>query len=180
MTGRPAHSATVALEPQHLPANAEQEQHRHRDRQEPPRGDPERHERGLDGDPEHDARGDPPVVADDEVPPEAAERLTRASPGPTGSAAAPQARDQGERDEQDEGEDPGSAASEPGQCAPAPSAVQKIPNVVSITPTANFIAFSGTRASGRPHGEPDAVTSDDRCRGAGGGERDAALRRCRT
>ena len=40
---------------------------------------------------------------------------------------------------------PTSAASPPGQCAPAPSADQKIPNVVSMTPTANFIVFSGTR-----------------------------------
>jgi hypothetical protein len=35
-----------------------------------------------------------------------------------------------------------------GQCTPAPSAPQNVPNEVSMTPTANFIAFSGTRASG--------------------------------
>ncbi len=41
-----------------------------------------------------------------------------------------------------------SAESDPGQCAPAPSAPQKVPNAVSITPTANFSVFSGTLARG--------------------------------
>src|SRR5204862_115042 len=36
------------------------------------------------------------------------------------------------------------AASPPGQSAPAPSAPQKMPNEVSITPTAYLSAFSGT------------------------------------
>src|SRR5262249_44813684 len=40
------------------------------------------------------------------------------------------------------------AASLPGHCAPAPSAPQKVPNAVSMTPTANFIQFSGTFVSG--------------------------------
>ena len=52
-----------------------------------------------------------------------------------------------------------SAASPPGQCAPAPSAPQKIPNEVSITPTTNFIAFSGTRASGARAATPAATTT---------------------
>ena len=56
---------------------------------------------------------------------------------------------------------PGSDASSPGQCAPAPSADQKIPNVVSITPTANFIAFSGTRASGARTATPIAGDEHD-------------------
>src|SRR4051812_709041 len=41
------------------------------------------------------------------------------------------------------------AASPPGQLAPAPSDPQNVPNDVSITPTANFKVFSGTRVSGR-------------------------------
>ena len=52
-----------------------------------------------------------------------------------------------------------SAASPPGQSAPAPSAPQKIPKEVSITPTLNFIAFSGTRASGARIATPIAATT---------------------
>ena len=39
-------------------------------------------------------------------------------------------------------------ASLPGQSTPAPSALQKIPNEVSMMPTTNFNAFSGTRVNG--------------------------------
>ena len=42
---------------------------------------------------------------------------------------------------------------------PAPSPAQKIPNVVSITPTAYFIVFSGTRLSGRCTTRPTASTT---------------------
>ena len=68
------------------------------------------------------------------------------------------------------------AASEPGQSAPAPSAAQKVPKVVSITPTANFTVFSGTAASGAR--TSDAGSRDDGERGgcAGGRERNAPLR----
>ncbi len=52
-----------------------------------------------------------------------------------------------------------SAASPPGHAALAPSAPQNIPNDVSITPTPNFIAFSGTRER-RVHEE--AGGDDDR------------------
>ncbi len=51
------------------------------------------------------------------------------------------------------------AASSPGQLAPAPMAPQNIPNEVSITPTANFIVFSGTFASGALAAAPAAITS---------------------
>ena len=47
----------------------------------------------------------------------------------------------------------------PASLAPAPSAPQKIPNEVSITPTLNFIAFSGARASGWRIATPIAATS---------------------
>ena len=36
----------------------------------------------------------------------------------------------------------------PGQQTPAPSAPQKVPNAHNMTPTANFIVFSGTRDNG--------------------------------
>ena len=52
-----------------------------------------------------------------------------------------------------------SAASPPGQSAPAPSAPQNIPYDVSITPTANFIVFSGTRASGACSARPATTTA---------------------
>ena len=70
----------------------------------------------------------------------------------------------------------GSEASSPGQCAPAPSAAQKVPKVVSITPTANFIVFSGTRGSGARTSTPTTATSNERDAGAERRERDAALR----
>ena len=47
-------------------------------------------------------------------------------------------------------------------CAPAPSADQKIPKVVSMTPTANFIVFSGTRASGARTATPTTADEHDR------------------
>src|SRR5262249_59338528 len=51
------------------------------------------------------------------------------------------------------------AASDPGQVAPAPSAPQNVPNVVSSTPTTNFMVFSGTRASGARTATPASPTS---------------------
>ena len=43
---------------------------------------------------------------------------------------------------------PSSESSSPGQSMPAPSADQKQPKLVSRSPTANLIVFSGTRESG--------------------------------
>src|SRR6266516_3818472 len=48
------------------------------------------------------------------------------------------------------------ATSFPGQDAPAPSAPQKTPKDVSMTPTANFMLFSGTRDSGACTATPTA------------------------
>lgn len=50
-------------------------------------------------------------------------------------------------------------ASPPGQPAPAPSVPQNMPNEVSITPTANFIVFSGTLASGARAAAPAWMTN---------------------
>ena len=66
--------------------------------------------------------------------------------------------------------------SPPGQSAPAPSTDQKMPNVVSIVPTANLIAFSGTRASGARTSDPDHDHEHERGGGPGGRERNAPLR----
>ena len=51
------------------------------------------------------------------------------------------------------------AASLPGQATPAPSAPQKVPKLVSMTPTANFIQFSGTLVSGALTAMPMIVTT---------------------
>src|SRR5437764_2933172 len=119
----------------------------------PPRGDTVVCEpigrRQRDG----DARGDAPVVADDEVDPEAEETLhvgaslRRRRPATNVKENARTAA-----------RTTGSAASSPGQRAPAPSVLQKIPNVVSIVPTANFSAFSGTRERGARTATPTAAT----------------------
>ena len=81
-----------------------------------------------------------------------------------------------ERERDTNASTPGSDASSPGQCAPAPSAAQKIPNVVSITPTANFSVFSGTRSSGARTSDADDGDEHERDAGAERGEPDAALR----
>src|ERR1700722_16668458 len=52
-----------------------------------------------------------------------------------------------------------SAAPPPGQLAPAPSAPQNMPKELSITPTANFIVFSGTLARGARAATPAAITT---------------------
>src|SRR4051794_12098045 len=49
--------------------------------------------------------------------------------------------------------------SAPGQVTPRPSPAQKVPKPHSSTPTANFSAFSGTRASGRCSARPSSTTS---------------------
>src|SRR5439155_20907085 len=54
---------------------------------------------------------------------------------------------------------PISEASPAGQDRPAPSATQNVPYALSITPTANFIVFSGTRASGARAARPAAMTA---------------------
>src|SRR6266702_4213327 len=110
---------------------------------------------------DRDARCGQPVVADDEVPPEAAERgkptahaiATRACRARSTPTSVADQRITNART-------PRIAASPPGQSAPAPSADQKIPQVVSMIPTANFIVFTGTRASGARASTPTSATSN--------------------
>src|SRR6202042_2418699 len=56
------------------------------------------------------------------------------------------------------------AASPPGHPTPRLSPVQNRPKADSITPTANFSAFSGTRASGRWIAAPTAATATQAAR----------------
>ena len=101
--------------------------------------------------------GDRPVVADDEVVPEARRSCGRAphvgaSLG-SGGAARPQHRDEHERAAATTNAITPSEADRrhPASRRPAPSALQKMPNEVSITPTPNFSVFSGTAAERSVH-----------------------------
>src|SRR4029078_4018032 len=100
-----------------------------------------------------------PVVADHEVPPEAPESREPLHAGTASNRSRRSSRTRANDERATKPSTPRSAASEPGQSAPAPSTDQKIPNVVSITPTANFIEFSGTRASGPRTATPTPATS---------------------
>ena len=73
-------------------------------------------------------------------------RLRRATR--RGAGGAGRARGRSESAAEEARARPSSASSSPGQSTPAPSAAQKMPKVVSSRPTANLIAFSGTRSSG--------------------------------
>src|SRR5215469_283057 len=103
--------------------------------------------------------GDMPVIPDDEVVPEHAEvpeplhdpMTSDAGAGAALPAAADRALSQkmhAAATTATTGTRTSRAASLPGQETPAPSAPQKVPNEVSMTPTANFIQFSGTFVSG--------------------------------
>src|SRR5262249_28285362 len=97
-----------------------------------------------------------PVVADDEVPEEPAQRAQPVHVCATASAAAPRvlrdprraATTSARENVSTHGTITSRATSSPGQLAPAPSAPQKVPKLVSITPTPNLRVFSGTRPSG--------------------------------
>src|SRR5262249_36552140 len=119
---------------------------------EPPDVAPEVRADGDDRGGEHHSDGETPVVADDEVVPEAQEpsRESHAPAGrisgvgtrrrPRATTAYDSARTKTIRARM--------AASAPGHDTPAPSPIQNIPNALSITPTPNFRAFSGTRLNG--------------------------------
>src|SRR6516225_3862327 len=133
-----------------LAAHRLHEQQGDRDREQPPRVDAlvreEPHERERHREPD----GDAPVVPDDEVPPEAAERRDvlhallsagfravrrrlseRVSANDTSAMNATM---------------PKIARSDPGQSTPAPSPPQKTPKLVRSRPTAYLSVFSGTRS----------------------------------
>src|SRR5262249_32346159 len=130
-------------------------------RDDPPGRDAVVGEAGAEADRDREADGNAPVVADDEVPPEAGEAAdrphastarrrsrrrwrSRTAPSDTSARKPRIAR---------------SAPSPPGQLAPAPSVAQNVPNVVSRSPTPNFSVFSGTRASGARTSSPTPPTT---------------------
>src|SRR6516165_10262717 len=105
-----------------------------------------------------------PVVTDDEVVPERAERAQPAahratSFTPAGTSARVRRSSVVYPSATSTTTGTSRAASFPGHDTPAPSAPQKIPNEVSMTPTANFRVFSGTLASGACTTTPPTATT---------------------
>src|SRR5215472_19184159 len=107
-----------------------------------------------------------PVVTDDEVVPERAERAqpaphraTSLTPAGAGARVRRSSAVYPSATSTTKGTSTSRAASFPGQDTPAPSAPQKMPNEVSMTPTANFSVFSGTRASGACTTTPTMATT---------------------
>ena len=129
---------------------------------------------------DRDACGDAPVVADDEVPPEAAERAEiphASAPAVTRTVRRRRsARTSTSETTPKNAITASSESSSPGQSTPAPSAPQKQPKLVSSSPTANLIVFSGTRESGPLREDPGDDDDDERGRCAGDREPEVALR----
>src|SRR5579884_648803 len=128
-----------------------------------PRGRVARHERAGD---QHDGDADRrrPVVADDEVVPEAQEPrdVRHGTTSPPIRLRAPRPRNAPTRPSANSATTAmtgRSDASPPGQCPPRPSVDQNTPKLVSMTPTTNFIEFSGTRVSGRCNHTPTPPTT---------------------
>src|SRR5205814_5626916 len=133
----------------HLVRDRHGQQHRHRQRKQPPpvvpvvRGD-------VDTDDGEDhADRDSPVVADDEVVPEPSELRELAHEVTTPSRCCSRRRYATSPNTvtTTNAMTASSAASLPGHAMPAPSELQKIPNAVSITPTPNSSVWYGARVS---------------------------------
>src|SRR5262249_6371425 len=142
----------------------------HRGGQQPPgvhRGDV--HQHGGHHPRQGHHRGTPPVRAEHESVPktaakaqppgDAALRPTDGTPAPPHAPARRSRAAYPRATRAVAGTMASSAASLPGQDAPAPSAPQNTPNEVSMTPTANFMVFSGTRDSGARTATPTPATT---------------------
>src|SRR6185437_5546558 len=151
-------SAGRGLGRAYRPAQRQPEDERDGQWQEPPGRHASCLERSRRADRHGDERRHAPVVAHDEVPPEPAERCEVLQAGTASSRSRRSSRTKASDMRTTKPSTPRIAASPPGHSAPAPSADQKIPNVVSITPTANFSVFSGTRASGARTAIPTPAT----------------------
>src|SRR6185436_4052099 len=145
-----------------LPPDRDPGQQHDRDRKQPPGVDVVVDQNRDQADGDCNARGHRPVVAHDEVPPEAAERddvLHALAPaGLSSSRRRRSARTSSHEKALRKATRASSESSSPGQSAPAPSALQKQPKLVSSRPTANLIVFSGTRSSG-PRARTPATTT---------------------
>src|SRR6266545_661650 len=138
-------------------------QESNRERKEPPRVDAVVGEERRQPQRNREPRGDAPVVADDEVPPESSERAEVAhalAPAGTGTRRwRRRTRTSANETTLRNAITPNRDSSSPGQSTTAPSAPQKQPKLVSRRPTANLIVFSGTRVSGPRASTPPATTS---------------------
>src|SRR5438034_10884976 len=132
------------------------------DRQEPPGIDAEGSQQPCEREAHPHGRRYEPVVADDEVPPEAPERPQPPhAPAPAVTVARRWRRSRRTSPYESSHTNPttpSSDSSSPGQATPAPSAAQKQPKLVSITPTVYLIVFSGTRSSGLRTSTPTTAT----------------------
>src|SRR5262249_11927316 len=123
------------------------EDERDRRREQPPGVDAPVRQYRRQTERDRDAGRDPPVVADDEVPPETAERAQTAhAPASAGTSRCRRrnAWTQAKETNPKNASTPRIESSSPGQSTPTPSAAQKQPNVVRSRPTVNLIVFSGT------------------------------------
>src|SRR6266508_5690509 len=146
--------------------SASQRQREHdcdRGREEPPRVHALVRQECGERESDRDACGHAPVVADDEVPPEAAERaeiLHASAPAVTRIVRLRRSAPTSTRETSPKNAITASSeSSSPGQSTPAPSAPQKQPKLVSRRPTAYLIVFSGTCSSGPRARTPAPTTS---------------------
>src|SRR6267154_835084 len=139
------------------------EDERDRDRQQPPRDDVVVCKQPGESERDGEAHRDAPVVAHDEVPPEASEAShvahARAPAGSSTTRRRRRTRTSTAATSPRNPAMPSTAKSEPGHSTPAPSPPQKMPKLVSRTPTTNLSEFSGTRSSGPRTARPTATTS---------------------
>src|SRR5262249_14563387 len=145
----------------HCTSQGQREHHDHREGQQRPNIPTSRQEGGRANDPHHPSR-DGPIVANDEVVPEASEPTNALHAVLVSSVGAAVRRNHLVSPSDASATNAMTATSDaslPGHARPAPSPLQKIPNAVSITPTPNFSVFSGTRESGAWTAAPTTSTA---------------------
>src|SRR3954452_16432742 len=156
-TRRPT-SAPAGSPARRFPQQRRPQHRRDGERQEPPRVHVDGDEARVGTDRDADSQRDPPVVAHDEVEPEARESL-QVPHAYTGRRRRRSSETNASEASTTKTRRTGRAASSPGQWPPTPSCDQKIPNVVRSAPTENLSVFSGTRDSGARAAAPTAPTS---------------------
>ena len=141
------------------PQHGHRERAEHRDRKQPPRRDAERLTTAVAPIPTQTSDEHQRVVADDEVDQERAERPSASHAGDRRPGGRRTTRHERQRRREVERDERGDRRVARRPVAPAPSAAQNVPNDVSITPTAYFSVFSGTRLSGARASTPATTTT---------------------
>ena len=154
------------LGPLHAAADRDDEEPEDGDRHQPPRAHVVVRDDGGESERENEARGDEPVVADDEVPPEAGEGddATHVACG-AGRRSRRSSRTSANDDERVERQETGIAASLPASEAPAPSAPQNVPKRRQHQPDCELERVLGHATQRRAH-EDAGAGDDDEPRGA--------------